>query len=284
MPTVEFRVYRLRLVFRPTRRLQLRVWSGVVAGKIFYEALTKAGMTVERGGFFRVTPISRAGSSVPVGGWLGEGEPYEFQAYIWSVPGYIEADDVVRAFNAGVMMVGDNIEVETIEVETLVHRIPHPDENLLEGEPIAYTLQVEYMPTYYRFHGSTIAYPSPRRMLASIARRISATTTIDYREHARQMTEYIELIADQTRRQRIQITHGKQQLVFHGTAKYYIVAPRKLAETLDKWLQIAQHMGLGGSPGLGLGHIKNTTKQPPPPKTPPPVTPWAEPPTEDTLQ
>jgi len=260
------------------------VWSGVVAGKIFYEALTKAGMTVERGGFFRVTPISRAGSSVPVGGWLGEGEPYEFQAYIWSVPGYIEADDVDRAFNAGVMMVGDNIEVETIEVETLVHRIPHPDENLLEGEPIAYTLQVEYMPTYYRFHGSTIAYPSPRRMLASIARRISATTTIDYREHARQMTEYIELIADQTRRQRIQITHGKQQLVFHGTAKYYIVAPRKLAETLDKWLQIAQHMGLGGSPGLGLGHIKNTTKQPPPPKTPPPVTPWAEPPTEDTLQ
>ena len=291
MIQLELAVIEAKLVFRPLKKVRLEGWSGVYAGKLVYDAFTRAGCVVDRGGFFRVTPV-RSTSGALAGGWLAAGEAYSFAAYIWGV----ERTDYARCLLQGIVDTPNPIEVveATITERRLQLNLPETVEELRGGSPTAAVYGVKHLPTFYRFHGAVIAYPSPRRMLASAARRLlhaigdpeaageAAKTLYQATVEA---AEHLELYRDETRRQRIRISHGKDQPVFHGYAEYYTVAPSNLNNLIHQLLQAARLLGLGGSPGLGLGHI-DSLKQLKPRHQPPPPTQqwWEEPEAPDTGQ
>ncbi len=274
----ELKVTRLKLSFRPLRVIRLEGWSGVYAGKMFYDALTRAGCVVESGGFFRVTPIWSS-NGVLVGGALTPGEIYRMEAIVW---GRGQTEYAI-CFTHGVSK--DVLPVEPVSLEVREERltitVPEDLENPGTGEVEAVVHRVRHYPTYYRFHGAVVAYPSPRRLLASAARRIieamggpeAAGTIADQLKKATlRLAEHVELYKDNTRRQKVRISHGKDQPVFHGTAEYIAVAPKPLIKLYTTLLQAAKLLGLGGSPGLGLGHVADITPTKPRHELPKPVT------------
>jgi hypothetical protein len=269
---VSVKLTRVELVLRPLKRVRLISWSGVYAGKLVYDAFTRAGCVVDRGGFFRVTPIwSRTG--VIAGASLVPEELYTFTTYIWGAG----QQEYTLCLIQGLQDVKAPIELVEAKVteQRLELAVPREPEAASE-EVVAAIYRVHHLPTFYRFHGAVIAYPSPRRMLASAARRVAeALENPDpeaaniLRKAVKELAEHVELYNDQTRRQRIVISHGKEQPVFHGYAEYYIVASKPLANLFNQLLEASKHLGLGGSPGLGLGHV-NTVQQRKPRHQPPP--------------
>ncbi len=276
-----------KIVFRPLRRIRLEGWSGVYAGKLVYDAFTRAGCVVDRGGFFRVTPIrSRPGSLV--GGWLAPGEQYSFHVFLWGIVRF----DYMRCLAQGFTDLPDPVELVELAIEEKRLEISLPVNGVDDERVIAVVYGVRHLPTFYRFHGAVIAYPSPRRMIASIARRLvdaisgssgGAEAADKLYQLALRLAESIELYRDETRRQRIRISHGKDQPVFHGYAEYYLVATEPLAKLFESLLEAAKLLGLGGSPGLGLGHIDHVKKLKPRHQPPPSVQEWWQTPVEDRI-
>ncbi|NPA05173.1 MAG: CRISPR system precrRNA processing endoribonuclease RAMP protein Cas6 [Crenarchaeota archaeon] len=273
-------VYAGRVSFKPRRRILLRgAWSGVYSGKIVYDALQGAGVVVEKGGFFRVSPLKPVrGPEIAAGQVLLPGARYSFNLYIWDIPGRVTAANIISSLTVGLSMLKDVI-VEEVNFSKKTLTVPHPEKIIKaseEGDPCASVYVVNHGPTFYRFHGAIINYPSPRRMLASIARRLTEITTISYRKAASTLAEFVELYRFKVRRERFTISHGTRQPIFFGTARYYIVAPRPLVEAFEQLLEAAKLLGLGGGPGIGMGEVRGVKRVPPPPRLPPPVTPCYE--------
>ena len=272
---IETVFYVARVVFRPLRRVKLTAWSGVYAGRAVYESLNRAGIVLDQGGLFRVSPIYPQGSTTPVGGYLAPGEPYWFRAVFWGSPGTASAQQLATGLMAGLGLWARELQVEELRVEENRVKLPHPD-TPSEGDPVAALIEVRHGPTFYRFHGAVIAYPSPWRLVASIARRLSIATGIDYRPLARRLQPCLELAVDRTKRVRIRISHGAEPPVFHGQAAYHTACPRALVEALHQLLEAGLYTGAGASPGLGLGEIHQVKIEKPRHRTPSPLEPWAE--------
>jgi len=273
----EARFYIVDVVFRVPGRVKLVSWSGAFSGKIVYDSLGLAGTVLDQGGLFRVSPVYPAeGGYSPVSGFLAPGERYRFRAVFWGsgeLPGHILA----RGFATGAPMNRD-ILLESLDMREERVEAPSPEPlGDSDGEnPVAATIIARHGATFYRFHGALVAYPSPWRMVASIARRLSTATGEDYRPLAKSLQPCLELAVDNTKKTRIRLTHGKEVKVFHGEARYHLVCDKKKAETLKQLLSLATLTGLGGSPGLGLGEVQAITIEPPRHQLPPIVEPWAE--------
>ncbi|BEP17289.1 hypothetical protein PYJP_06410 [Pyrofollis japonicus] len=277
---VEARFYVVNLVFRVVSRVKLVAWSGAVAGKIVYDSLSLAGTVLPEGGLFRVSPIYPAeGGFVPVSGFLAPGERYRLRAVFWGKAGEVPAHVLARGFTTGVVFNKDII-VEGLDMREEVVDAPLPEPPSDPGDPVAAVIVARHGATFYRFHGAIVSYPSPWRLVASIARRLSATTGLDYKPLVAAIQPCLELAQDNTKKARIRLTHGKEIKVFTGEARYHLVCGEKLAEAAKKLLGAALLTGAGGSPGLGLGEVQAITIQPPRHPTPPPVEPWAEETTE----
>ena len=270
--------YIARVVFRPLRRVVLTAWSGVYAGRAVYESLNRAGIVLDRGGLFRVSPVYPMGSHAPVGGYLAPGEQYWFRAVFWGAPGSASGQQLARGLIAGLGLWTRELVVEELSLEERRVLLPDPGagEGEADGEPVAALVRVRHGPTFYRFHGAVVSYPSPWRLVASIARRLSLATGIDYRPLARRLQPCLELAVDRTRRVRIRLSHGAEPPVFTGEALYHAVCPRGLASALQRLLEASVYTGAGASPGLGLGEIHAVDLGPPRHRAPPALEPWTE--------
>ncbi len=275
--TITITVYHGKVEFTPSRRISMKHgWSGAFANKLFYNALTAAGIVAPQGGFFRVTPVRPVGGPmISSGNDLISGRRYFFEFYVWDIPGKVTAADVVNSFVTGIGQLDPRVNVHSVRVKTEQLTVPHPRkvaEDVQGGDPCAAIYSVRHGPTFYRFHGVVVSYPSPRRMLASIARRISMISTIDYKSVAEILADRVELYKFKVRRIKIKVTHDTYEQVFSGDAQYIIVASRPLVEDFEKLLEAAKLLGVGASPGLGLGCIEEIKKMKPPSRLPPPVT------------
>jgi len=262
-----FRVEAVRVVFSVRRRLALRAWPGVVAGKLVYDALSGVGVFLEQGGGFRVSPVREAESGrVPVGALL-PGQRYVVEAVFWSGVG---AGEVAIALGHAPGWV----EVEEAEVRTVEASAPEPlgwgeaVEALRRGagDRVAAVYEVLHGPTFYRHYGGEVVYPSPHRMWPSVLRRLSQALAAgggeapDYRPLGLLLQQSTELALDQTKKFRLLISHGKRQRVFQGRARYRVAAPPRLLEAAEALLEAARLLGLGGSPGLGLGGVEEARR------------------------
>ncbi len=266
------------VVFTVTRRVRLDAWSGTLAGKIVYDSLSLSGIVLEKGGLFRVSPVRPLGASEPAGGHLAPGERYQFTAVFWGSPGVIEGNMLARGFAKGVTGL-DYVSVEELSVEERVEKLPEPNPPTGGDEGVAALAVVRHGPTFYRFHGAIVAYPSPWRMLASIARRLSIASGIDYRPLLRALQPCMELAVDNTKRVKVLLTHGKRVTVFRGEAKYHIACPRSYVEAIRQLLNLSKLTGVGGSPGLGIGEVAEVRFEKPRHELPEKLEPWAlEPP------
>ena len=274
---IETRFYVVDVVFQVPYRVKLFSWSGVFSGKLVYDSLSLAGTMLPEGGLFRVSPIYPAGGGfTPVSGFLAPGEKYRFRAVFWGKAGEAPGHVLARGFITGLSLNKD-IVVESMELREERATAPSPEPGKEEGgEPVAATIAVRHGPTFYRFHGALVAYPSPWRLVASIARRVSMATGIDYKPLVRALQPCLELALDNTKKARIRLTHGKEVKVFAGEARYHLVCSKNNAERLKQLLLLGQYTGAGGSPGLGLGEIHALSIEPPRHQLPPVVEPWAE--------
>ncbi len=274
---LELQVSRVRFQFRPLKPVRLEGWSGVYAGKLVYDAFTRSGCVVQEGGFFRVTPIWSTASGVIAGGVLSPGNLYGFEIVLWGRARSEYTMCFVYAIEKGFAPL-DPHELEVREVRVDVN-VPAS----FDGEVEAVVYSVEHYPTFYRFHGAIIAYPSPRRLVASAARKIvealggpeaAGAAAELLRKAALQLAERVELYKDTTRKQKVRISHGKDQPVFHGRAEYLVVASKPLISLMEDLLEASKLLGLGGSPGLGLGHVASVKKLAPRHELPKPVKPF----------
>ncbi|ABM81340.1 hypothetical protein [Hyperthermus butylicus] len=272
-------VYVVDVVFRPLRSVQLRgAWSGVFSGKVVYDALSLSGLVLDRGGFFRVTPVYRASVSLdapsnapaPVAGTLFSGERYRFRAVFWGWTGFVEARDAVNALVSGLGGL-DYVEVLEARARTIDVELPEPHIENHGERPVAGEFEVLHEATFYRFHGALVSYPSPWRLIASVARRISMASGIDYRPLVRLLQPCLEVAVDKTKRMRIKLTHGEEVPVFKGPVVYHVVCSEHLYRLTQQMLELAKLFGVGGSPGLGIGVVYNVRKVPSRHKLPPGV-------------
>jgi hypothetical protein len=272
---LELSFHIVELKFTVSRRVKLEAWSGTIAGKIVYDALSISGLVLDRGGLFRVSPVRPEGASEPVAGHMAPGERYRLTAVFWGSPGVVEGAMLARAFTKGVMAL-DYLNVEEVSASVRSERLPEPSPPEADGEPgVASLAVVRHGPTFYRFHGAIVAYPSPWRMLASIARRLSLASGIDYRPLLRSLQPCMELAVDNTKRVRILLTHGKRVTVFRGEAKYHIACPRPHVEAITRMLDLSLLTGVGGSPGLGVGEVISVSFTKPRHELPAALEPWA---------
>ena len=243
------------------------MWSGVVAGKIVYDILGSCGLNVSKGGFFRVSPLYVDGKPLPPASILKPGDVAEFHIAFWGR----EGEEAARSFVACAPRAPEGFSIERVEAKQVELLIPEP--GIVEGEaqPVAFYYSVYHQPTFYRFHGAIVPYPSPRRMIAYLARLASQLTGLDYRGAAARLADILELVRWKGRISTYNIGGGRRQVAFHGEAGYYGVAGENLHLLLDALLQLARVAGLGGSPGIGFGWVEKLEPMEPPFEPPVPI-------------
>ena len=272
-------VYEAWTRLRPLRRIRLQGWSGVYSGRLVYEALNSSGVTIDTGGLFRVSPIYPAQGTSPVGGALLPGQVYRFRAVFWGSPESLDARQLAVAFTAGLPAAAAGLEIESVEVNEKRLEAPEPtmgEDSDSEGEAVVAVFELHHGPAFYRMHGAVISYPSPWRLVASIARRLGLAMGVDLRPLSRRLQPCLELYRDNTRRVRILLSHGAQPTVFHGEAAYIAVCSPRLLEALSRLLEASLLLGAGASPGLGLGEVHRVKRGRPRHQLPPRLQPWDE--------
>ena len=273
-------VYEAWTRLRPVRRIRLQGWSGVYSGRLVYEALNASGVTIDTGGLFRVSPIYPAQGTSPVGGALLPGNLYRFRAVFWGSPGSLDARQLAVAFTAGLPAAAAGLEIESVEVNERRLEAPEPitgeEGGNGGGEAAVAVFELHHGPTFYRMHGAVVSYPSPWRLVASIARRLGHAAGVDLRPLSRRLQPCLELYRDNTRRVRILLSHGAQPTVFHGEAAYIAACSPGLLEKLDRLLEASLLLGAGASPGLGLGEVHWVKRGRPRHQLPPRLQPWDE--------
>jgi len=261
-------VARVRILLEAVASVRLSGWSGVYAGKLVYDTLSGAGVFLERGGGFRVSPLREADTGRAVVGQLLPGRRYLLEVAVWGEPG---ASALIQAFAVAPPRPLRVVEAraEAVELEA-----PEPLgwEEALEilrgGAPrLEAVVEASHGPTFYRHYAAELAYPSPRRLWSSVARRLADAAEHsgwgerpDYRPLALVLGEASELLLDKTKKFYLAITHGKRQKVFQGHARYRVAAPEGLQGAAEALIRAANVLGLGGSPGLGLGGVRAELK------------------------
>ncbi len=244
------------------------VWSGVVAGKIVYDVMGSCGFSPSKGGFFRVSPLYRGdGGVVKQGSILNPGDRVYFHVVLWGREGEAAARSLVSC----AARPPEGFSIESVEARQVTVELPAPGDAVEEGQPVAFYYRVVHQPTFYRFHGATVAYPSPRRMLAYLGRLASQLTGLDYRGAVSMLAEKVELVHWRGRTSAYYIGGGRRQLAFNGEARYYGVAEEPLYSLMDALMRLARVAGLGGSPGIGFGWVEEVEPTEPPFEPPVPV-------------
>ncbi len=261
------RILAMKVVVRLADIRPVIVWSGVVAGKIVYDILGSCGVNVSKGGFFRVSPLYHGDEPVRRGSILNPGEVVWFNVAFWGR----EGEEAARTFVACTPKAPEGFTVESVEARMVELKLPEPGEAVKQGEPVAFYYRVVHQPTFYRFHGAVVAYPSPRRMIAYLARLASQLTGLDYRGAAARLAESIELVYWKGRTSIYDIGGGRRQAAFNGEARYYGVAEEPLYRLLDALMSLASVAGLGGSPGIGFGWVEKVEPGEPPFEPPVPI-------------
>jgi len=121
-----------------------------------------------------------------------------------------------------------------------------------------YVVRLFFGPTIMVFRGWRVLYPSPQRLVFSLARNYSCVFPLysrELRRKARVLSRYIELIDNRCRVVSINIGRNRFVKAFFGVAVYGVYGVDKLKEFL-MLLDIGGRLGVGKSRGIGFGYVR----------------------------
>ncbi len=253
----EMGVTKVSVTLQITKPIKWRPWKGLFAGKVVYDAFSSLG--IEPTFPFRVSPPEKFKKA------MKGGEQVSFDVHFWGP----EAEEAAGKLLEGLLLL-DYVSPLRGNVVSVEEEFTEPEGS---EEPYAVYFTIEHDPTYYRYHGAYVPFPSPKRMMFSLFRRIDEAFGTDTRELASVLGEKIEVIGGSFEKKKYAISHGQEVPAFSGKVAYYGILTEKEALALERALRLAKHLGLGQGPGMGFGNVREVIFKPPSFDTP--VKKWA---------
>ena len=232
-----------------TKNLKVRVWKGVLFGKIVYDAIG------DYEGGLRVVPPRKLGGEVKAGEKVG------FKVSFWGHGAEEALYNLINNLASLDYLVPLQVNVREVEV----NKLPKGGE-----KPIALFFEVDHGPTYYKFHGAWVPMPSAQRMILSLFKRIEEVIgeKPDLKDLGFELSKHLEVVGGHVKFGRYKLKGGIEVPAFQGNVRYYGVMEEDLALKLLWALSYAPYLGLGGSPGLGMGAVWRVLIRKPPFETP----------------
>ena len=224
-----------------TKSMRWRPWKGLFAGKVVFDAFAQLG--IEPDFPFKVHPPEKLSSE------LKPGTDVEFSVTFWGT----KVSEIPSLLLEGLMAL-DYVMPKMVNVEELEERFEP-----LEGsqEPIAVLFEVDHLPTYYRFHGAYVPFPSARRMVLSAFKKVSEAFNEELKELAEEIAPKLEVVGGNFSKRIYKISHGQEVPAFTGKVRYYGILSEKEALNLLKVLELSKHLGLGQGGTMGFGTVKS---------------------------
>jgi len=261
------RLISFHVVFRCLRPLVLVAWSGSVASA-YVRSVVKSFGEVR---MLAVSPLftNSANNKVELvlSGLidskpriLREGTLVSFQFTITTQPqdekrlgGIIP--DITNTLNEELSKHGfavKQLDVYITDLEALKPR-------RVEGHSSSqYILTLEFFPTIFVFRGWRVLYPSPSRLIFSLARSLSQLFPVDVarvKKRANALIKYIEILGQSLRIIDLNIGKGRAVKAFLGRTMYGVYGRDNLVDVLAL-VKLGELINVGKSRGIGFGHIK----------------------------
>ncbi len=220
--------------------IPLAAWGGVVAARLVKELLG-GGEAVAR-----VSPPISPGGGIVYGGVLRE---FVVSLLTRNPLILIEALGGSERLHVVELAAREAALAAREEAEEAKRRI-----SSMDGLAVA---RIEYGPTAFVYRGRLILYPSPLRLIRGGLRALTELGLMsgeEAREAFARLAAGVELLRSNTRVGRVDLGHGRRQLVFQGTAVYGI--DPDAVDLFALVLGAARVRGLGKSRGVGLGYIR----------------------------
>ncbi len=126
------------------------------------------------------------------------------------------------------------------------------------NEAERYLVKLRFYPTIFVFRGWRILYPSPSRLIYSLARVASelfGLNSVNMKKLARRLARYVELLNNRTKIVELEIGSNRFVKAFWGEALYGVYGYENM-KVLKQLLSIGELVNVGKSRGIGFGHIK----------------------------
>ncbi len=232
-----------------TKNLKIRVWKGVLFGKIVYDSIG------DYEGGLRVIPPRKLKGEVKAGEKVG------FKASFWGQG----AEEAIQRLVTNIASLDYLVPIQLNIREIGIKEPPEGDD-----KPIAIFFEVDHGPTYYKFHGAWVPMPSAQRLVLSLFKRIEEATdgSLELKEVGSELSRHLESVGGYVKFGKYKLKGGVEVPAFQGNVKYYGVMSGDLASKLLWALEYAPYLGLGSSPGLGMGTVWRVLIRKPPFETP----------------
>ncbi len=222
-----------------SKHMKWRPWKGLFAGKVIYDAFNAIG--IEPTFPFKVDPPEKFSPD------LKPGTDVSFEAKFWGE----------EATNASSMLLEGLLALDYVVPKTV--NVKEVEEGFeVEGgeEPVAVFFEVDHLPTYYRFHGAYVPFPSPQRMVFSIFKKIYEAFGTDAKDLAEKISGKLEVVGGSFSKKLYKVSHGQEVPAFSGKVKYYGIMSEREAKALLRALELSKYLGLGQGGGMGFGTVK----------------------------
>jgi len=261
------RIISFHVVFRCLRPLVLVVWSGSVVSA-YVRSIVKSFGEVR---LLAVSPLfintadnkvelvlSRLADNKPR--ILREGTLVSFHFTITVQPqdekrlGSI-ISDITNTLNEKLSKHGFAIEQLDVCITDLEALKPQR----VEGHGSSrYILTLEFSPTIFVFRGWRVLYPSPSRLIFSLAKGLSQLFPVDVarvKKRANVLIKYMEILGQSLRIVDLDIGKGRIVKAFLGRTTYGVHGRDNLVDVLTL-VRLGELINVGKNRGIGFGHIK----------------------------
>jgi hypothetical protein len=266
----------LEISFTVDWEVRLKTWSGRFLSRLVGEALENAGVRIPHNGSkpYTISPILDPGGRIV--NRLVPGTTYWFRASFMC--NMIDCDGVVSAFVRDAYVLGSGEVVRVLRVSVREFRlgggITNDGGNNTSNRSII-EWKVMYYPTVFPFAHHYITYPSPARLLSSVARTLAylvqgsevvldrggdwlggVVGSINIKGFVRDLVFNTEVVGFRVRRLRVDLGGGRVMPAFRGVAEYVTVTEN--ISLFNALLDVAGFFGVGKNRALGLGFVRVT--------------------------
>lgn len=247
-------IYRVDVFFMTMKSVPLVVWSGMYLYRELLKLFEQNDISFIHKSWkpFTISPIIEADSGKFIN--IGVLEPNKIYRFRFST-----VDPSL--FNIFKRAVHENQNLfNVIRIEA---RYIDPSISLENSETDRYIVLINiiFAPTLFKFHGSSILYPSPQRFFMSTLKDLYMVTGADLRKHLRKLFLNLEITSHRIRMAKLYIGKNDKDRIrytkaFYGKATYLAVATHNHVQFINLLLNMAQSLGVGKSRAIGLGNVE----------------------------
>ncbi|NPA70244.1 MAG: CRISPR-associated endoribonuclease Cas6 [Crenarchaeota archaeon] len=256
------------------RPLIISAWSGSFLLKIIYEIFHRVGLDFEKRKSkpFVIEPPLRDGRYIISGIYVKSREGFSQTSETYHIiePGsrfdcimYIFDESITQKFTEALLsesfikLPATLLQISSISVEEVeLPRLLINNLEDLKGRVSAH-VQVEFLsPTCFMLQGNDVLYPSPARLIYSIAKRFYEITKINLKEVCDQAYKVFDI--HKIRELKIiyvDIGEGRKVPAFMGKVIYAVAGRPNIVTLMLQLLKVGEILGVGVSRSLGFGRI-----------------------------